>query len=113
MTPIEITKDNFESEVLNAMTPVLADFYASWCGPCHAIAPIVEDLAETYAGRIKVVKINTDENLELAKKYKMSSIPTLLLFENGSVIRLIGVGLRAKADLIKGLDSYLQQALVR
>ncbi|MGQ0551569.1 MAG: thioredoxin [Armatimonadota bacterium] len=89
--PVHVTDHTFESEVLKADLPVLADFWAEWCGPCRMIAPIVEDLAGEYAGRVKVVKVDVDENPHLAIDYQIMSIPTLALFKNGELVdRLIG-----------------------
>ncbi len=80
---ITITKENFEKEVLNSNLPVLVDFWATWCGPCKMIAPAVEQIAQDYQGSIKVGKINVDDEGELAMKFGVASIPTLILFENG------------------------------
>ena len=85
MAEITITKNNFESEVLNSDIPVLVDFWAIWCGPCKMIAPIVEEIANEYEGKIKVGKINVDDEQELAIKYGVMSIPTIILFKNGSI----------------------------
>ena len=85
MAEIVITSENFEQEVLKSNIPVLLDFWATWCGPCQMIAPVVEEIAEEYEGKLKVGKINIDEQMELALEYKVMSIPTLMLFENGEV----------------------------
>ena len=81
-----ITKENFEKEVINSDIPVLVDFWASWCGPCRMLAPIIEEIAKEYEGRVKVGKINVDEEGELAMKYSIASIPTVLLFKGGEVV---------------------------
>lgn len=81
-----ITSENFDSEVLQSETPVLIDFWADWCGPCKMVAPVVEELSEAYAGRIKVGKVNVDDAGDLAVKFNVVSIPTLLLFNDGSVV---------------------------
>ncbi len=86
MAEIIITKTNFDEEVLNSELPVLVDFWASWCGPCKMIAPVVEEIAQEYEGKIKVGKINVDDEQELAIKYGVMSIPSLLLFKNGTVV---------------------------
>lgn len=83
---LKITDSNFEAEVLGSDLPVLVDFYADWCGPCKMMAPIVEQLAEEYAGKCKVGKCNIDENMELAKKYRVMSIPTIILFQKGEAV---------------------------
>ena len=85
MAEIIITKDNFEEEVINSSLPVLVDFWATWCGPCRMLAPVIEEIATEYQGRVKVGKINVDEEQELAVKYGVMSIPTVILFKNGTV----------------------------
>ena len=84
---VKITTQNFEEEVLKSEKPVLVDFWAIWCGPCKMIAPIIEEVAEEYSDKIKVGKINVDEEMELAIKYGITSIPTLLLFKGGEVVK--------------------------
>jgi thioredoxin 1 len=85
MAEITITKENFEKEVLKSDIPVLVDFWATWCGPCRMLAPIIDEIAEDYDGKVKVGKINVDEEEELAVKFGISSIPTVLLFKNGEI----------------------------
>ena len=82
---ITLTKDNFEAEVIASEIPVLVDFWATWCGPCRMIAPAVEEIAEEYEGRLKVGKINVDDEPELASRYGIMSIPTILIYKNGEV----------------------------
>ena len=92
--------------MLESGQPVLVDFYADWCGPCKMLAPIVEDLAAEYADRIKIGKLNVDQNMETAAKYGVQSIPTLILFKGGEAVKTV-VGLQSKAALTQILDSVL------
>jgi thioredoxin 1 len=98
-----ITDASFENDVLKASQPVLIDFWATWCGPCRAIAPVVEQLAGEYEGKVKIVKLNIDENPKAPTQYDVRSIPTLLLFKDGKVVgNLVGAYPKAKIeDLIK------------
>ncbi len=103
MAEINVTKANFEEEVLNSHLPVLVDFWAPWCGPCKMIAPVVEEIAEEFEGKVKVCKINVDDEQELAIKYGVMSIPTLLVFKNSAVVNT-SVGYVSKekiADMLK------------
>ena len=102
MAEIKLTADNFENEVLKADKPVLVDFWAEWCGPCKMIAPIVAEIAEKYEGKVKVGKINIDEEIKLAVEYGVTSIPTLLLFKNGEVVKKT-IGYSPKGELIAEL----------
>ena len=85
MTELKITSENFEREVLNSDKPVLIDFWAPWCGPCRMLSPTISEIAEEYKDKVKVGKVNVDDQAVLAMEYKISSIPTLLLFENGEI----------------------------
>ncbi|MFC1916162.1 thioredoxin [Chloroflexota bacterium] len=105
--PIEVNDDNFDEIVLRAKTPVLVDFWAAWCGPCRMVAPIVEELAEEYEGRVGFVKLDVDQNPKTASQYGIMSIPSLIIFKNGTPITNL-VGLRPKADLKRGLDDALE-----
>ena len=98
MAELKITGENFEEEVLKSDKPVLIDFWATWCGPCKMMGPVVEQLATEYEGRVKVGKVNVDEEMELAQKYQVMSIPTFLLFKDGKVEKQV-VGARPKEDL--------------
>ena len=104
--PRDVTDSNFEQEVLKADKPVLVDFWAPWCGPCRMVAPVVEELADDYAGRVEFVKLNTDDNPDTAVKYGIRSIPTLLVFNEGEVAGQI-VGFRPKSDLAERLDAVV------
>ena len=98
---LHITDKSFDLEVLKSDIPVLVDFWATWCAPCRAIAPIVEEMAETYSGKIKIVKVNVDENPSTPGKYGVRGIPTLILFKNGEVVDQV-VGAVPKSQ-VKGL----------
>ena len=103
MSEIVLTNENFENEVLNFKGKVLVDFWATWCGPCKMIAPVVEEIAEEFSGKIKVGKINVDQEPELSIKYGIVSIPTILIFENGKIINK-AIGYHNKEELIDALD---------
>ena len=103
MAILEITKDNFEQEVLQADKPVLLDFWASWCGPCRMMAPIVDEIAAEAGDAIVVGKVNVDDEEDLAVRYGVSSIPTLMVFKNGAVAGT-KVGVRPKEDILSMLD---------
>ena len=99
--------EDFDAEVINSSIPVLVDFWAPWCGPCHMVAPIVERIADRYEGKIKVVKVNLDEALELAQRFGIQSIPTLMVFKNGEIVaRLIGV--QPEQQLAAAVESALE-----
>ncbi len=99
MNEVRLTKNNFKDEVLNSDIPVLVDFWATWCGPCRMVAPIVEEIADEYDGRIKVGKVNVDEEPELSMQFRVASIPTLMVFKNGQLVNT-AVGYRPKADIL-------------
>lgn len=100
---LTLTNDNFSSEVLQSPVPVLVDFWAEWCGPCKMIAPILDEIAQEYDGRIKIGKVNIDQEQNLAMQHGIRAIPTLLVFKNGAVADQI-VGLKSKRDLKANLD---------
>ncbi len=101
-----VSDDNFEAEVLKADAPVLVDYWAEWCGPCKMIAPVLEEIAREYAGKIKVAKLNIDENTQTPRKYGIRGIPTLMLFKNGNV-EATKVGAVSKSQLAAFLDGNL------
>ncbi len=103
---VHVTDATFEEEVLKADEPVLVDYWAEWCGPCKMIAPILDDVSKDYAGRLKVVKLNIDENPETPPKYGIRGIPTLMLFKNGGV-EATKVGALSKSQLAAFIDSNL------
>ena len=101
-----VTDDSFQTDVLNSSTPVLVDYWAEWCGPCKAIAPILDEVAKEYAGKIKVAKINIDQNQDTPRKYGVRGIPTLMLFKNGTV-ESQKVGALSKSQLSAFIDSSI------
>jgi len=100
---VTLTQENFSQEVLQSSTPVLVDFWAQWCNPCRALFPILDELADEYDGRVKIGKVNTDDQQTLAVEYGITAIPTLLLFNQGQVVDQVR-GLRSKRDLKESLD---------
>jgi thioredoxin 1 len=103
---LHVTDNSFEQDVLKADLPVLVDYWAEWCGPCKMIAPILEDVAKEYAGRLKVVKLNIDQNEQTPPKFGIRGIPTLMLFKDGNVVAT-KVGALAKGQLTAFVDSHL------
>jgi thioredoxin 1 len=101
-----VTDDNFQTEVLQSAVPVLVDYWAEWCGPCRMIAPILEEVAKEYAGRLSVAKLNVDENQQTPQKYGVRGIPTLMLFKNGN-IEATKVGALSKSQLTAFIDSHI------
>jgi thioredoxin 1 len=101
-----VTNDSWEKEVMQSQNVVMVDFWAAWCGPCKMVAPVVEELAKEYEGKAKFFKLNTDENPDLASRYKIRGIPTLMFFKNGQIVEQI-VGVVPKAQLKAKLDTLL------
>lgn len=103
---LNVTDSTFEQEVLKAEIPVLVDFWAPWCGPCKAVAPVVEDLSKEYEGRLKVVKLNTDENPKTAQAYSIRGIPSLYVFKSGQVVEQV-VGAVPKSTLSTAINKHV------
>ncbi|MBC7348734.1 MAG: thioredoxin [Candidatus Aminicenantes bacterium] len=105
---IQATDTSFEQEVLNSSLPVLVDFWAPWCGPCLMVAPVIEQLAEAYRGKLKVVKVNVDDNPAVSARFQIMSIPTLILFKGGKPVDSV-IGALPKTQLVKFLSKHLDQ----
>lgn len=106
MAEINISEQNFEQEVLKSDILVLVDFWAPWCGPCKMLSPVVDEIAKEYEGKIKVCKVNTDENMNLSSQFQITSIPCLIIFKGGKPINKM-VGFRPKNDIKKEIDNVL------
>ncbi|MCC5610502.1 thioredoxin [Nostoc sp. CHAB 5834] len=105
-TAAQVTDSSFKQEVLDSDVPVLVDFWAPWCGPCRMVAPVVDEISEQYEGKIKVVKVNTDENPQVASQYGIRSIPTLMIFKDGAKVDMV-VGAVPKTTLASTIEKYL------
>ncbi len=103
---VAVTDQSFQTEVLNAATPVLVDFWAEWCAPCRAIAPMVEEIAKEYGDRLKVVKVDVDESVDVASRYRIQSIPTLLVFKGGEEVERV-IGAVPKSMILGRLQRHL------
>ena len=103
MAEITLTKDNFAKEVKESQIPVLVDFWAPWCGPCRMLGPVVAEIAEEYEGRVKVGKVNVDDEPELAAAFNVSSIPTIIVVKNGAVAE-VSIGYKPKSELVKLIE---------
>ena len=106
MAELQLTDTSFDAEVVKADKPVLVDFWAPWCGPCRMLSPLVDELAKEYDGKVKVGKVNTDDNAQVATQFRISAIPTLLFFKGGKVIDQL-VGVHPKTEIKKRLDALL------
>ena len=103
---IDINKDNLDSEVLDTEGIVVADFWAPWCGPCRKLGPVLEELEKSFEGKMKLVKVNADENFEIMKQFSVSGLPTLLVFKNGEPVERMA-GLIPKSSIINNIEKYL------
>ncbi len=103
---IEVSGEEFQSEVLQSSTPVLVDFWAEWCGPCKMIAPIVDEIATEYEGKLRVAKVDADENIEILSDYGVMSIPTLILFKGGDAVERI-TGFKPKGTIVSKLAAHI------
>ena len=107
MATEKVTSANFDEMVLKSTVPVVVDFWAEWCGPCRAVAPILEEISNEHSSKIKIVKLNTDEEPALAMKYGVSSIPNMTVFQGGEVVKAI-VGAKPKPVLLRELDEFIK-----
>jgi thioredoxin 1 len=103
---LEITNENFEKEVIESEIPVLVDFWAVWCGPCKMLTPTIDQLSSEYEGKVKIGKVNVDENQEIAAKYGIMSIPTIMIFKNGQVVEQF-IGVQPKTVYAEALNKYV------
>ncbi len=103
---IDVNVDNLETEVLQSDGVVVADFWAPWCGPCRKLSPVLDDIEQSFEGKIKLVKINADENLEIMKKFSVSGLPSLLVFKNGEAVERMA-GLIPKSSIINNIEKHI------
>ena len=103
---LDINDGNFEAEVVNSSELTIVDFWAPWCGPCRKLGPVLDEIAQDFEGKIKIVKLNTDENLKTAKEYSESGLPTLLIFKEGKPVERL-VGLMPKTSIITNIEKHL------
>ena len=106
MAEINVTEANFAKEVLQSEIPVLIDFWATWCGPCKMLLPVIDEIAKEFEGKVKVCKVNTDENMSLSSQFQITSIPCLIIFKGGKAVHKM-VGFRPKADIVRELNEII------
>jgi len=104
--PVAVTDKDFGEHVINSETPVLVDFWAEWCGPCRALGPIIESLAEEFAGQVKIAKVDVDSNPQISMQFGIRSIPTVMLFDKGQIVDTF-IGVRPKSDYAASLDKLV------
>lgn len=105
---LEFTQDNWQKEVVESATPVVVDFWAPWCGPCRALTPIIDKIATQFAGKVKVGKLNTDDNQDIAVRYGISAIPQVFVFKGGEEPKHRVVGLTSEAELVKAINRVME-----
>jgi len=103
---IDVNDSNFETEVLSSDIPVVVDFWATWCGPCRKLGPVLDDIASEFDGKVKFVKVNTDENIKTAKDYAISGLPSLLVFKDGKAVERL-VGLMPKSSIVSNIEKHM------
>ena len=103
---ININDENFESEVTNSTIPLVVDLWATWCGPCRKLSPLVDEIAQAYDGKVKFAKVNVEESIETAKKYSISGLPSLLIFKNGEAVERM-TGLMPKSTIISNIEKHI------